>query len=211
MPSSPACRRWSITCSTSASPPRKSTTCATCRNSPASPGLLRLPPRLPLHRRSVRRSRRHPAVRRRAGAHRTRAHHRSADSGNLPALRRHLSNPDRHQGRALCHRRRRTPRRGVRHPPRAHSRSRRAGSARRLHRRLRRHQQHPRRIPLRHPGDGHRRALLGDVLSLRDGSLPQTAACAGRIHRAAARHLRHPRRRAPRRETGRPAVGRPAG
>ena len=48
-------------------------------------------------------------------------------------------------------------------------------------------------------------------LSLRDGRLPQAAARAGRVHRATDRYLRHAGRRAPRGETGRPAVGRPPG
>ena len=54
---------------------------------------------------------------------------------------------------------------GVRHAPRAHARSRRAGRARRLHRRLRRHQQHPRRIPLRHPRHAAPRRTPGSCRS----------------------------------------------
>ena len=102
-----------------------------------------------------------------------RPHHRSPDSRNLPALGDLVPNPDRHQGRALRRGRRRPLHRRIRNAPRPHSRSRRPGSARRLYRRLRRHQQHPRRIPLRHSGDGHRGALLGDVVLRRNGGLPQ--------------------------------------
>ena len=104
-----------------------------------------------------------------------RADHRSADSRDLPARGHRLPEHDRDQGGAL--------RRGgggpaggrVRHAPRAHARSRRARRARRLHRRLRRHQQHAGGLPLRHSGDGHVGALLGDVVPLRDAR--RSASC----------------------------------
>src|ERR1039458_10136193 len=141
-----------------------------------------LHPRLPLHRRPLRRPRRHRPVRRRTRVRHPRPHHRSPDPGNLPAERRHLPDPDRLQSRALRHGRRRASRGGVRDAPRAHSRSRHAGRAGRLAGRLRRHQQHARRIPLRHPGDGHRRPFLGHVLPLRDRRLPQTPARPRPVH-----------------------------
>ncbi len=88
---------------------KKSTICAASRSSHASvPGVLRLPAQLPFHRRSLRRSRRHSAVRRRARAHHSRSHHRSADSGDVPALGDHVPDPDRDQSRALRGGRRRT-------------------------------------------------------------------------------------------------------
>ena len=60
---------------------------------------------------------------------------------------------------------------GVRHAARAYAGGGRAGRARGVHRRLRRHQQYAGGLPLRHPGDGHRGALLGDVV-LRRGARP---------------------------------------
>ena len=55
--------------------------------------LLRLSPRVPLHRRSVRRPRGHPDVRRRAVPDHPRAADRGADPGDVPALRHHASRP----------------------------------------------------------------------------------------------------------------------
>src|ERR1019366_94352 len=103
---------------------------------PGEPRFLRVPARLPIHRRSLRRARRYRALRRRTGAHHTRAHHRSPDSGNLPAEHRHLPDADRLQSRALRYGRRWPARRRVRHAPCAHSRSRYVGRARRLAGRL---------------------------------------------------------------------------
>ena len=58
------------------------------RNAPRR--ILGLPRRFPLHRRCLRRTRRHRALRRRAAAERSRAAHRRPDPRNLPALRHHL-------------------------------------------------------------------------------------------------------------------------
>ena len=72
------------------------------------------------------------AVRGRADDDRARADHRSADPGNVPALRPDLPDPDRHQSRAHGGGRAAAARGGVRHPPRPLSRSGRAGRRARL-------------------------------------------------------------------------------
>ena len=98
--------------------------------------------------------------------------------------------------------------RRIRHPPRPHAGSGRARRARRLDRRLRRDQQRAGRIPLRHPGHGHRRPFLGHVLRNRSRGLRRTAAPSRQRDRSVDRHLRSHRRRARSSQAGPSSVGR---
>ena len=150
-----------------------------------------------------------PALPRRAGPHAARAGDRGADPRDMAALRHRLPDHDRHQGGARGRGRGGTRRDRIRNAPGAHAGSGSAGRARRVSGRLRRHQQYPGGLPLRHPGDGNRGALVGDVVCLRDGGVPQTAAGPGRIHRAAHRYLRPHRRRSSRGEARTAANGGP--
>ena len=206
-------RRSSTTCSISASPPRKSTTSA------ASPSSRSVCPAFFDYLRDFRFTgdlfavpEGTAALRRRTRAHPPRAHHRSADPGNLPALRHHLPDPDRLQSRAL----RRRP------PPDARS----SNSARAARTRPK-----PARLGARAAYIGGCAGTSNTLAGFRYG-IPVMGTAAhswvmsfpcemdafrklqrvlGDCHRPTDRYLRHPGRRAPRRQTRRPAVGRPPG